>query len=152
SRQFVDVERAVLVGDAIWAIEARDQDLDLAFAVLIRGDGINLVLEPRADKDRALLTERQRASIGHAAGIEFEVEALRRLQLVDWNLVGSGGERRRRHRCELRGGRVILRPADQRRAGRQRRRRGLSRGRRSGRSWTRRAWRRRGLLRRGRCR
>ena len=42
-----------------------------------------------------------------------------RLQLVERQLVLRGGERRRRHRREFGGGRVAVRTADQRRAGRQ---------------------------------
>src|SRR5262249_62284396 len=65
--------------------------MNFVFAVLVRGDGIDLVLQTRADKDRALAAERQRARIRHAAGVDFEIKALRRLQLVERQLVGRGG-------------------------------------------------------------
>ena len=117
-RQLGDVERAVLVGHAVRAIEAGHQHMDLAFAVFV-GDGIDLVLQARADEHRALLIERHRARIGHAAGIDLDVEALRGFQLVERQLVLGGGERWRRHRRQFCRGRVVVRTSDQRRAGRQ---------------------------------
>ena len=132
-RQLGDVERAVLVGHAVRAIEAGHQHMDLAFAVFV-GDGIDLVLQSRADEHRALVAERHRARIGHAGGIDLNIEALGRLELVERQLVLRGGERWRRHRREFCRGRIVVRAADQRRAGRQRGcgrsgRRGGSRGR-----------------------
>ena len=62
-RQFGDVERAVF-GDAIGPIKARDQDMDLALAVLIRGDGIDLVLQARADKTVPLLLSASERALG----------------------------------------------------------------------------------------
>src|SRR5260370_3364722 len=100
----------------IRAIKARYEDLRLVLSVLV-GDGIDLVLEARTDKDRALGAERQRARVRHAAGIELEIEALRHFELIERYLVGGGRERRRRHRREL-GGRRSIRPtADRRRNG-----------------------------------
>ena len=118
-RQFGDVERAVLEGDAVRPVHIGVERLDLAFAVLV-GDGVDLADQARADEHRALVAEHERARVRHARGIDLDVEAGRHLQLGGRQLVGGGGERRRRDRREfLRS--LIVRAADHRRAGRQRR-------------------------------
>ena len=124
--QLHDVERAVLEGDAVRAVEPRGDDLHLALAALV-DDGIDLVLQPRAHEHGALVAERERAGVGHAAGIDLDLESLRSLELVDRQLVGGGRERRGRDRREPLGVGGVGTP-DQGRAGRQRR--GLLRGRR----------------------
>jgi hypothetical protein len=127
-RQFHDVERAVLEGDAVRPVEPRGDDLHLALAALV-DDGIDLVLQPRANEHGALVAERERARIRHAAGIDLDLEALRHLDLVERQLVGrplraaEPAPERASARREYRG-----RPMSGR-AGRQRRRR-LLRGRR----------------------
>ena len=102
-RQFGDVERAVLEGEAVRPIEAGGQHLDLALAVLV-DDGIDLVDQAAADKHRALVAHGERARIRHAGGIDLDVEAGRHLQLRRRQFVRRGGNRRRRDRRELGGG------------------------------------------------
>src|SRR5262245_3235129 len=63
---FGDVERALVEGEAVRPVQARGDDLELAFSILL-DDGVNLVEEAVADEDRALLAEPQRARIRHAA-------------------------------------------------------------------------------------
>ncbi len=129
-RQLGDVERAVVERDAAGAKEPGEERLRLALAVLV-GDRIDLVGDARADEHRALVADPQRARVGHAAGIDFDLEILGRLQLCDRQLVGRGRDRQRRHRRELGGGfgfrRILQRRIGGRR--RQRCRRGLRRGR-----------------------
>ena len=110
--QLHDVERAVLEGDAVGAIEAGSNNLDLALAALV-DDGIDLVEQPRPDEHRALVAERERSRIGHSAGIDLDLEALGRLEFVDRQLVRRGRQRRSGDRGELLGIGVVG-PAEQR--------------------------------------
>ncbi len=120
--EFGDVQRAVVERDAVGPVEAGGQHLDLAFAVLV-GDRIDLVDEAAADEHRALVALGQRTRIGHAGGVDFDVEAGRHLELGQRQLVGRGGQWRARDRRKLRRGITIGAP-DQRRTRRKRRRGG----------------------------
>src|ERR1700733_12885568 len=79
-REFGDIKGAVLEGDAVRAVEAGRDDLDLAFAVLV-DDGIDLVDRAATDEDRALVAQRERTGIRHAGRVNFDIEARRHLQL-----------------------------------------------------------------------
>jgi len=89
--EFGDVQRAVMERDAVGPVEAGGQHLDLAFAVLV-GDRIDLVDEAAADEHRALVALGQRTRIGHAGGVDLDVEAGRHLELGQRQLVGRGGQ------------------------------------------------------------
>ena len=99
--QLGDVECAVVKGDPIRAVQALGDDPDLAFAGLV-DNGINLVQEPRADEQRALVPLSQRARIGDAAGVDLNPEPVGKLKLIERQLVRGGGNRRRRDRRERR--------------------------------------------------
>jgi hypothetical protein len=107
-------------GDAVGPIKARGQHLDLALAVLV-GDRIDLVDQAAADEHGALVALGQRTRIGHAGGVDLDVEAGRYLEFGRRQFVGGGGERRTRDRRKLGRG-VTVRTPDQRRARRKRRR------------------------------
>jgi len=129
-RQLGDIERAVVERDAVGAEEPGEERLRLALAVLV-GDRIDLVGHARADEHGALVADAQRARVGHAAGIDLDLEILGRMKLRHRQFVGRGRDRQRRHRRKLGGG-LGFRRILQRRIGggrRQRRRRGLRRGR-----------------------
>src|SRR4029077_15057898 len=98
--ELCDVERAVVEGDTVRTVEAGQQRLDFALSVLI-DNGIDLVEKPGTDKDSPFVADPQRTCIGHAAGIDFDVEVFRGLQLCDGEFVGRRGDRRRYHRGKL---------------------------------------------------
>ena len=122
-REFGDVERAVLERDAVGPMEARRKRLDRSLAVLV-GDGIDVADEAAADEHRALVAFGQRTRIGHAGGINFDVETRRQLELGERQLVRGRRNRRRRDRGKLGRGFIARGPPDQRRARRKRRRGG----------------------------
>ena len=99
-RQLGDVECAVMQRDAVRTIEVLGDDLDLAFAALV-DNRVELVQGPVADKHGALVAQAQRARVRDAAGVDFDLEPLRHLQLVDRHFVGRGRERRRRDRGQF---------------------------------------------------
>jgi hypothetical protein len=86
-RQLGDIERAVVEGDAAWAVQVGGDHLDLALAVLL-ADGMHLADETRANEHSALITDTHLAGIGDAAGKNLDLEAVRRFELGD----GQGGE------------------------------------------------------------
>ena len=111
-REFGDVERAVLEGDAVRAVQALGDGLDLALSVLL-DDRVDVAGEAGRDEQRALVAEAHRARVGDAGGVELDVEAGRNLQLVELELVGGERDRRRRDRRQLLGG-IVVGLADQR--------------------------------------
>ena len=119
-REFGDVERAVLERDAVRPVEAGGQHLDRALAVLV-DDGIDLVDEAAADEHRALVAFGQRTRIGHAGGVDLDVETRRHLELCNRQLVRGRRNRRRRDRRQLGCGFVAGGPPDQGRTRRKRR-------------------------------
>ena len=98
SGELRDVQCAVLEGEAVWPIQPRVDRLDLALSAPV-DDGIDLVEQAAADEHRALVPLPQRARIAYARRIELDLEALRRLQLLERQLVGSG---RNWRRCDWR--------------------------------------------------
>src|SRR6266446_6395003 len=94
SGELRDVQYAVLEGEAVWPIQPRVDRLDLALFAPV-DDGIDLVEQAAADEHRALVPLPQRARIAYARRIELDLEALRRLQLLDRQLVGGGRNWRR---------------------------------------------------------
>ena len=128
--EFGNVERAILEGDAVRPIEALGDDFYFAAAAFI-DDRIHLVPHAVANEyHRAIVVLRERACVSYAAGIDLDFEALRRLELVDRQLVRSGCDRRSRHRGELRSRLIVGGTIVERRSRRQRcRGRGSRRGR-----------------------
>src|SRR3954452_15738284 len=55
-RQLGDIERAVVEGDAAWAVQVGGDHLDCALAVLL-ADGMHLADETRANEHSALTTD-----------------------------------------------------------------------------------------------
>src|SRR3954469_7954542 len=84
-RELGDVERALVEGEPVRAMQAGGDDLGLVLAILL-GEGIDLVEEARADEHRALVADANRAGIADARGEYLDLEALRNLELRDRQL------------------------------------------------------------------
>src|SRR5260370_25440182 len=96
--------------------------MDGSLAVRV-DDGMDLVDEAAADKDRALVAYRQRTGVRHAGGVNLDIEAGRHLKLCQGQFVHRGWNRRRRDRRKLRRGLIVGGTPDQGRTRRKRRRR-----------------------------
>src|SRR6266542_3594334 len=81
-------------------MQPRVDGLDLALFALF-DDGIDLVEEPGADENRALVALPQRACVADTCRIELDLEAFGGRQLVERQLIGGRRNRRRRDRREL---------------------------------------------------
>ena len=104
-----DVERTVVEGDAVGRMQPARQHLDLTLAVLV-DQRIDLVEQTAADENGALVADPQRARIADPAGIDLDMEVRGQFQLGLRQLVGGGGDRRRKDRRDVRDRRVV-RPA-----------------------------------------
>jgi len=81
---------------------------DLTLAALV-DDCIDPADDAGADEDGSFVVYPQRTRVGDATCVNFDVETLRQFQVSERQLVGVGGNWRRRNRRNL-GDRFVIRP------------------------------------------